>query len=111
MQQVILINNQYFGSGDDSLGEKLMGNFLRKLWAQETRPEAILFYNSGVKLLAEGSTSLDALNGLFGDGVDLIACGTCVTFFKLKDKLGVGRIGDMQEIAEILMTAENVVTV
>ena len=111
MQKVILINNQYFGSGDDSLGEKLMGNFLRKLWAQESKPDAIVFYNSGVKLLAEGSASLDALNGLFSDGVDLIACGTCLVHFQLKDQLGVGRISDMQEIANVLTTSDNVLTV
>ena len=111
MQKVILINSQYLGRGDDSLGEKLMGNFLRKLWAQESKPKTVVFYNSGVKLLAEGSAALDALDGLYKDGVDLIVCGTCIAHFGLKERLEIGRISDMTEIASVLTTADGVLTV
>lgn len=103
MTATIVINSQFFGSGDDDLGAKLMGSFLRKLWSMETKPERIVFYNSGVKLLAEDSAVLDALNGLSESGVDLIACGTCVTHFELKGKIAVGRVSDMTEIAEAIM--------
>lgn len=111
MKKTIIINNRYFGKGSDELGEKLMGNFLRKLWGLEKKPEKIVFYNSGVLLLAEGSSALDAVNELFRAGVDIIACGTCVTHFDIKDKLKIGRISNMQEIAEIITASENVVTI
>lgn len=107
---VLVLNSDRMGPGDEVLGEKLMGSFLRKLWSMENRPGRILFYNSAVRLLAEGSTVLDALDGLFAAGVDLVACGTCVTHFDLKDKLAVGRISDMTEIAAILMESDRVIT-
>ncbi|MCP4684396.1 MAG: sulfurtransferase-like selenium metabolism protein YedF [bacterium] len=111
MRKAVIINSEFMGVGDEELGAKLMGPLLRKLWAAETKPEAILFYNSGVKLLAEGSPVLDALNGLFEAGVDLIACGTCCTYFGITERIVVGRINDMQEISEVMMTADSVVTI
>jgi len=111
LKRAVVINSEYMGNGSDELGAKLMGSLLRKLWAGESRPEAVLFYNSGVKLLAEGSSVLDAVNGLYEAGVDIIACGTCCTFFQITDKLRVGRVSDMQEISGIMMTAETVVTI
>lgn len=111
MKKAVIINSEFMGSGDNELGHKLMGSWLRKLWAGDRKPEAILFYNSGVKLLAEGSSVLDALNGLFEAGVDIIACGTCCTFFEITETVEIGRISDMQEISGIMMTADNVVTI
>jgi selenium metabolism protein YedF len=111
MKKVIIINSESFGNGDESLGLKLMGTFLRKLWALEQKPTAIICYNSGVKLMANGSSVLDALTGLSEAGVDILACGTCIEYFNLDDELQVGRVSNMEEIATILMTAESVVTV
>ena len=109
--RTLLISSEQMGHGDAELGAKLMGSFLRKLWALETKPVRVVFYNSGVKLLAQGSPVLDALDGLYQAGVDLIACGTCAAHFDLKDKIAVGRVSDMQEIATIMMTSPAAVTV
>jgi selenium metabolism protein YedF len=111
MARTILITSNYFGRGDDGLGAKLMGSFLRKLCVMEQTPERIVFYNSGVKLIAEGSEVLDALSTLANQGVELIACGTCLTHFGLLDKIAVGRKSDMQEIAGVITGADDVVTV
>ncbi|CBE68200.1 SirA-like (fragment) [Candidatus Methylomirabilis oxygeniifera] len=78
---------------------------------QREKPSGIVFYNSGVNLLARGSSVLDALDVLAEAGVDLIACGTCVAFYKLKDKIFVGRISDMLEIVSTLMNSEKVITI
>jgi len=110
-KKTFIINSQFFGHGDNELGEQLMGSFLRKLWSLDKRPDRIIFYNTGVKLLAEGSPALDALDGLAKEGVDLIACGTCATHFDLKQKIVVGRVGDMNEIATSMMSSSSVVTV
>lgn len=61
--------------------------------------------------MARGSSVLDALDVLAEAGVDLIACGTCVAFYKLKDKIFVGRISDMLEIVSTLMNSEKVITI
>lgn len=111
MKKVIIINSESLGRGDEGLGQRLMGAFLRKLWAREEKPDAIICYNSGVKLMAKGSTVLDAMDGLSGAGVDILACGTCVEHYNLMNDMQVGRVSNMEEIASILMTAESVVTV
>ncbi len=111
MKTVIVISSEIMGRGDEELGAQLMGNYLRKLWISPVKPDAIVFYNSGVKLLRTGSRVLDALDGLSSAGVDLIACGTCVGHFQLESCLGIGRISDMQEIVSWQMSADRVVTV
>ncbi|RPH93605.1 sulfurtransferase-like selenium metabolism protein YedF [candidate division KSB1 bacterium] len=111
MKHTIVINSEFFGKGDDELGAKLMGSFLRTLLTSETKPDKIVFYNSGVKLLAEGSVMLDVLNDLNKSGVQLVACGTCVGFFKLDDKVARDRVSNMQEIVGVLMNSGSVVTV
>ena len=110
MKTAIILNGETLGHGDDWLGRQLMGSFLRKLWASREKPDFILFYNSAVRLLASGSGVLDALEGLSNAGVDLIACGTCVGFYELKDKLIAGRVSDMKEIVDILLQTEKVLT-
>jgi selenium metabolism protein YedF len=111
MKRTVVINSKTLGSGSDELGRNLMGSFLRKLWASDAKPDAIIFYNAGVTLLAEGSPVLDALDALFKAGVDLIACGTCVAYYKLEDKLVGGRVSTMQEIVSVMLTSDSVITV
>lgn len=111
MKKVIVINSDSMGSGDANLGQRLMGAFLRKLWAREEKPDTIICYNGGVKLMAKGSAVLDVLSGLQEAGVDILACGTCIEHYNLVNDIKVGRISNMEEIASIFMTAESVITV
>ncbi len=111
MHTVYLITSDTLGRGSDELGATLMANFLRKLWAAPSKPQVIIFYNAGVRLLARGAAALDAVDGLAGAGVDLVACGTCVAHFGIGDRLHAGRVSDMQEIVGLLGGAARVVTV
>lgn len=111
MKKTIIISSEYLGRGDDELGATLMGSFLRKLCLAETLPQEIIFYNSGVKLLAEGSPVLDAIEMLAGKGVNITACGTCVNYYTLTKLIDPVRVGDMAGIIEQLMNADHVITV
>lgn len=111
MKKTILITNEFLGAGDEELGAMLMGSFLRKLSVAENLPKEIIFYNSAVKLLAEGSAVLDGIEMLSKKGVEITACGTCVNFFKLNKVMDPVQIGDMAGIIHELMTSEHVVTV
>jgi len=111
MEKVLVIGSECLGRGDDALGKKLMGAFLRKIWANPDKPSTIIFYNSGVKLSAKGSEALDAIHGLCEAGVDLLACGTCVDSYGLHDTLVATRISNMEEITSILLKSGNVITV
>jgi peroxiredoxin family protein len=44
-------------------------------------------------------------------GVHLIACGTCLDYFGLKDQVAVGEVGGMAAILEAMMEAEKVVSI
>ena len=106
---VVQISAATMGTGDDELGALLMRSFLKTQIQLEHRPDAILFYNNGVKLCCEGSVLLDDLKGLEESGIDIIACGTCLNFFELADQLRVGRVTDMLEIASRLAEAGSIV--
>ena len=53
--KVILIQSDVLGKGDDDLGMMLMSNFLRLLGESPAKPQALVFWNTGVRLVAEGS--------------------------------------------------------
>ena len=111
MTTAIVLNSESFGKGDDELGSRLLGAFLRKIWASDKLPDTIICYNAGVKLLSKGSCVLDALNGLDSKGVEIIACGTCIDHFNLKNCIEIGRISDMVEIVSIMTNYDKVITV
>ena len=107
--RVVQIPAGTMGSGDDELGALLLRSFLKIQIELERKPDAILFYNDGVKLCCEGSYLIDDLRGLESAGVEIIACGTCLNFFELGDQLQVGRVTDMLEIAGRLADAGSIV--
>ena len=43
--------------------------------------------------------------------VQLIACGTCLDYFGLKERVAVGQVGGMAAILEAMLEAENVLSV
>lgn len=99
------------GHGDVSLGNTLMGAFLKKVWARSEQPSMIILYNSGVKLLAKEMGHLDAITGLEAKGVEIIACGTCIDHYDMRADLTVGRISNMEEIVDLMMKAKKVITI
>jgi len=111
MDTVIVIRSESMGAGDAGLGAKLLGNFLRTLPSVEPRPAAIIFYNASVRMLGEGSPHLDALRELDEAGVELLACVTCLEFFSLRERMVVGQVSNMREIATRLMRADKAVTI
>nr|WP_302597603.1 DsrE family protein [uncultured Cellulosilyticum sp.] len=108
--EVVIINSDTLGRGDEEVGRTLLGTFLRKVLASLDKPDAIIFYNSGVKLVTRDSHFRDILEALESGGVELLACGTCVYSVCGKRSLAVGRITDMEEIADIVLKAQKVVT-
>ena len=108
---VVVINGETMGRGDDGLGARLLANFLRTLVGVSPKPDAIVFYNAAVRLLVPDSPHIDALKRLEEDGVDLLACVTCLDFFELEGKIGVGSVSNMREICQRLLAAPKVVSI
>jgi selenium metabolism protein YedF len=107
---VIILHAETLGRGDDALGAKLMGSYLRTLLAVEPHPDAIVLYNAAVRLLAPGSPHLEALRALDDAGVDLLACVTCLELYDLTKALAVGTVSNMREIVQRTAAAAKVVT-
>ena len=69
-----------------------MKSFIFALTKQDAFPETIIFYNEGVKITTQESDTVNDLLFLDSGGVEIVNCGTCLDFFKLKDDLKVGSI-------------------
>ena len=89
--KVFLVQSEGLGRGDGRLGSILMANFLRLLGESEGKPSSLVFLNTGVRLVCEGSQVLDHLKRLEKQGVEILACTTCLEYFDLTDKLVVGK--------------------
>ncbi|WP_024614003.1 sulfurtransferase-like selenium metabolism protein YedF [Clostridium sp. Ade.TY] len=98
----IIITTDKMGEGDDKLGETLMKSYMYALTEATDIPEEIVFLNSGVKLVTEGSEVIDSIRELEKKGVKIVSCGTCLDFYGLKDKLLIGEVSNMYTIVEIM---------
>ena len=107
MKTIILINQDQMGHGDRPLGQKILATFLRKSIAIEDL-DAILFYNTGTRLLDRSSAINGELSALEERGVELLPCGTCVD--ALGVDLAVGRLSDMDTIVREMDRADKVIT-
>jgi len=106
---VVLIPSDGMGRGDEELGGILIRAFLHTLNEVEPLPATMIFINTGVNLTVEGSPVLEDLQLLEQRGVEILACGTCLGHFDLKEKIAVGEISNMYTIAETLLGAGKVV--
>lgn len=107
---VLVVQTEAMGRGDKELGRLLMRSFFHTLGEVTPRPERIVLFNTGVKLACEGSPVLEDLCALEAEGIEIMACGTCLGYFELKEKLAVGRVSNMYEIAQTMLSAGKVVT-
>ncbi|GBE14212.1 sirA-like protein [bacterium BMS3Abin14] len=105
----VFITSDRLGRGDDKLGAILMEGFISTLVEQDTAPDMILMMNSGVRLAVEDSPVLGSLRALVDRGCEILVCGTCLDFFSLKDKLGVGVVSNMFDIQAALLKASTVI--
>lgn len=106
---ILVISSDTLGRGDAELGNILIRAFFHSLGEVEPLPQTIIFFNAGVKLACEGSPVLDDLQALEDNGIEMLACGTCLDYFELKDKLVAGQVSNMYDIAESMLTAGKVV--
>jgi len=106
---VVYINSDLLGVGDEALGSFLMKAFLKTLLDLEKKPDRLILINSGVRLASEGSQVLDTLKSLSEKGVDIVSCGTCLDFYKLKEKLSVGAISNMYDIIQSMLEADRLI--
>ncbi len=106
---VLVVPGDTMGRGDDELGAILIRGFFHAVGQVSPQPDTLIFFNSGVKLVTEGSPVLEDLRALADQGVEILACGTCLGHYGLKEKVAVGEVSNMYTIAETLLRAGKVV--
>ncbi|MDD2898566.1 MAG: sulfurtransferase-like selenium metabolism protein YedF [Desulfuromonadaceae bacterium] len=108
---MVLVTTVHMGHGDDGLGDMLMFNFLKTL--KEMGPELwrVVFVNGGVSFTAEGSEAVPILQELVRTGVQVSACGACLAYLHILDKIRVGEVTNMLDIVTGMKDADTVVTI
>lgn len=107
---VVFIGGDEIGRGERELGTTLMKAFLYSCTESEDMPAAVVLMNTGVRLATENDEAISHLKKLEELGTEVVACGTCLDYYGLKEQLKVGRVSNMFEIQSILSSADRLVS-
>lgn len=109
---VLFISSDIVGRGENlELGNLLMQKFLHEVGGHPVRPDTIIMMNNGVKLVEKASLAFGELKQLEELGVEILACGTCLSRLGLSESVAVGKASNMRDIADILLRAEKVLSI
>jgi len=100
--KTVLIASNRIGMGKKELGRLLLKGYIYTLTQFEHLPACLIFMNTGIKLTLDDSDSLDDLKVLAERGVEILVCGTCLDYMNVREKMVIGQISNMYEIAEKL---------
>ena len=106
---MVLITTLVLGRGDDTLGAKLMGNFLGSLSELGPSLWRVVLLNGAVKLAATPGEALEHLKKLENSGVGIFVCGTCLNHYGLLEQKQVGETTNMMDIVSSLALADKVI--
>lgn len=109
MSKIVILNSSRFGQGNPRLGESLMNDFFEALAGMENIPDAILFYNSAVNLCCQEPGILNPLHSLEKRGCRILVSASSLNFYNLNKDLKAGTILSMEEMAELMMSADTVI--
>lgn len=107
----VVFGKDRVGEGSEELGKMMVGGMLTAFFETERIPEKIIFMNSGINLVIEGSNVLDILTKLEKNGSKLLVCGTCLEYYNKINYIKVGNISNMDEILEVLTSYTKVVNI
>lgn len=108
--KVILLSSDQLGKGEKDLGESILETFFTLLKQKEELPVAVFCMNKGVFTLTNHSFVSLQLKELEDMGVDVLACKTCVAYYKLEENLVAGKISGMDHFIQ-LATQYEVLTI
>ena len=107
---VVSFPSDRMGDAPEELQRILIEAFCSTLPDIRPYPESVVFYASGVHLVLDDSPVLAALKRLEDEGVKMLICGKCLDFYRVKNRVSVGRISNMYDILSSLAAAGHVVT-
>lgn len=95
---------------DPEVGSILCRVFFNSVGERLKEPATFWFFNRGVFLTLDDSPILDSLKALEEAGHRLASCGTCLDFYKVKERVAAGEVGNMPLMEELIVAAEKVVS-
>ena len=104
--KVILLNSEYIGQGDKTLGFEILMTLLNSLLKRNDKPEAIILWNTGVKLMTSASPASELLRGLELAGVKILGGVLCLNDLCIADAVAVGQAVTMDDILDLLLHNE-----
>ena len=109
---VLFLGSDVVGRGEDpQLGSLLMQKLLHTIGGHRIKPATVVLMNNGVRLVTQDSLALGELRQLENQGVDILACGTCLSRFHLTEEMAVGQVSDMASIADAMLKAAKVISI
>ena len=108
-ETVVVIDSDKMGDGDEEFRKTLLKGFIYALSSQDIPPAKIIFYNTGVKMTTQGSESIEDLKVLTNAGAKIYSCAACLNNYGLSEKLLIGEVTNMYDIAGYLLNADLVV--
>jgi len=93
----------------DGEGNGDIDQLLAMLDGVENPPVRLYFTTEGTSLVASGSPILAQLKQLEANGIEMVACRTCLDYLGLRDRVEVGHVSAMEHIMTGMERAGNVV--
>ena len=99
------------GGGDLATGTiyKLKKCGFPVLILEVAQPSAIRRNVAFCEAVYQGTQTVEDLKLLESEGVTILTCGTCLDFYGLKEKLGVGGVTNMYDIVERMEKAAQII--
>jgi selenium metabolism protein YedF len=106
---IIVFTSDKMGEGTEELGKLLIANFIKAIKDLDMLPGKMVFYNNGVKLGSIESPVYETHKDLESMGVGMLFCATCSKYYSLEEKIKIGTLSNMFEIAQVMASAGNII--
>ena len=110
-EMLLLIKSSMLGEGEPDLGEKLLRAYLSQLLESGTIPARIICMNTGIFLTTEGSPVMDLMTQFAAQGSEILSCGTCLEYYKRKNRLAAGNPTNMRDTVKALLRFNKVLQI
>jgi selenium metabolism protein YedF len=106
---VVFISTECIGSEEVELGKMLMKGFIGNIKNLDVKPKTIIFVNNSVKMLTLNEETIKLVNEIEELGIEVLACGACLEYFGIVDKLAAGKVTDALTVGNKLFNADKIV--
>lgn len=107
----VFFNTNAIGTNNSELGGNLAKMAIFTLSESDEIPSYVLFMNEGVKLVAGDCEPqiVENLTTLIEKGTKVLVCGTCLSFYNIKEDLKVGTVSNMYDILGAMQEVSKVI--